>query len=290
MRVGFYQFQPIFGEKEKNLAKVCARLSKVEADLMVLPELFATGYLFRNRNELACMAESIPSGMTTQALLAVSKTKKMFIIGGIAEKVEGFATKSLRHKVKNSSWCLGASVAKGKKIYNSAILVCPNGKVHTYRKVHLFLEEKFLFTPGDKPFPVFDIGNIKIGMLICFDWIFPEASRILALNGAQIICQPANLILPYAHSATLTRALENRVFIILCNRIGEDRRGKKRLKFNGMSQIVDPLGRIIFRASKDQETLKIVEIDPKQTLNKKVTEYNDVIKDRRPELYHKLIK
>jgi len=265
MRVGFYQFQPIFGEKEKNLAIVCARLSKVEADLMVLPELFATGYLFRNRNELACMAESIPSGMTTQALLAVSKTKKMFIIGGIAEKA-------------------------GKKIYNSAILVCPNGKVHTYRKVHLFLEEKFLFTPGDKPFPVFDIGNIKIGMLICFDWIFPEASRILALNGAQIICQPANLILPYAHSATLTRALENRVFIILCNRIGEDRRGKKRLKFNGMSQIVDPFGKIIFRASKDHETLKIVEINPKQALNKKVTEYNDVIKDRRPELYHKLIK
>lgn len=265
MRVGFYQFQPIFGDKEKNLAKVGARLSKVSADLMVLPELFATGYLFRNRNELACLAESIPTGMTTQSLRAVSEKKKMFIVAGIAEKI-------------------------GKKIYNSAILVCPNGKVHTYRKVHLFLEEKFLFTPGNKPFPVFDIGNLKIGMLICFDWIFPEASRILALNGAQIICQSANLILPYAHSATLIRALENRVFIILCNRIGEEGKGQKRLKFNGMSQIVGTRGEILFRASKSREMLKVIDIDPQQALDKKVTIYNDVIKDRRPELYHKLIK
>ncbi len=264
MRVGFYQFQPIFGDKAKNLAKVCARLSKVKADLIVLPELFATGYLFRNRSELANMAESIPAGETTEVLLEISKTKTMHIVAGIAEKVD-------------------------KKIYNSAILVCPDGKVHSYRKVHLFMNEKFLFTPGNKPFPVFDIGRVKIGMLVCFDWIFPEASRILALRGAQIICQPANLILPYAHSATLTRALENRVFLILCNRIGEEKRGKKELKFNGMSQIVDPYGKIIFRAAPDSEILKIVEIDPKQALNKKVTKYNDVIKDRRPELYHKLI-
>jgi predicted amidohydrolase len=265
MRVGFYQFQPIFGDKEKNLAKVIARLSKVNADLMVLPELFATGYLFRNSNELACQAESIPNGMTTQALLAVSKKKSMFIVAGIAEKI-------------------------GKKIYNSAALVCPDGKVHTYRKVHLFLDEKFLFTPGDKPFPVFDVGDLKIGMLICFDWIFPEASRILALNGAQIICQPANLILPYAHSATLTRALENRLFIILCNRIGEEGKGQKRFKFNGLSQIVGTKGEILFRAAKAREVLKVIDIDPQQALDKKVTIYNDVIKDRRPELYHKLIK
>jgi predicted amidohydrolase len=264
MKVGFYQFQPIFGAKEKNLAKVCARLRKVEADLMVLPELFATGYLFRNRKELETMVEPIPNGLTTKALLAISKMKRMFIVAGMAEK-------------------------SGKKIYNSAILVCPNGKVYTYRKVHLFMDEKFLFTPGDKPFPVFDIGKVKIGMLICFDWVFPEASRILALRGAQIICQPANLILPYAHSVTLSRAIENRVFIILCNRIGEEQRGRKRLKFNGMSQVVGTRGEILFRASKDREALKIIDIDPKQALDKKVTKYNDVIKDRFPNLYHKLI-
>ncbi len=265
MRVGFYQFQPIFGTKEKNLAKVCTRLKKVDADLMVLPELFATGYLFRNRKELEAMAEPIPDGLTTKTLLAVSKLKKMFIVAGVAEKT-------------------------GKKIYNSAVLVCPDGKVHTYRKVHLFMDEKFIFSPGDKPFPVFDVGKVKIGMLICFDWVFPEASRILALRGAQIICQPANLILPYAHSVTLSRAIENRLFIILCNRIGEERRGRKYLKFNGMSQVVNTRGKILCRASKEREVLKIIDIDPKMALDKKVTKYNDVIKDRFPKLYHKLIK
>jgi predicted amidohydrolase len=265
MKVGFYQFKPSFGEKEKNLDKVCTRLKKVDAELMVLPELFATGYLFRNRKELETMAEPIPAGKITQALLAISKQKKMFIVAGIAEKA-------------------------GKKIYNSAILVCPNGKVYTYRKVHLFMDEKFLFTPGDKPFPVFDIGKVKIGMLICFDWVFPEASRILALRGAQIICQPANLILPYAQVVTLTRALENRMFIILCNRIGEERRGKKKLRFNGMSQIINNRGEIIFRANRNRETLMVVNINPKKALDKRVTKYNDVIKDRRPKLYHKLIE
>lgn len=265
MKVGFYQFKPIFGEKGKNLAKVCARLNKVDADLMVLPELFATGYLFRNRQELTCLAESIPAGETTQTLLAVAKKKKMFIVAGLAEK-------------------------EREKIYNTAILVCPDGKVYTYRKVHLFMTEKFLFTPGDKSFPVFVIDKLKIGMLVCFDWIFPEASRILALRGAQIICQPANLILPYAHSATLIRALENRVFFILCNRIGEEKRGRKKLKFNGMSQIIDPYGKIIFRAPADVEVIKIVDINPKQALNKKITKYNDVIRDRQPKLYQKLIE
>ena len=265
MKVGFYQFQPIFGAKEKNLAKVCTRLSKVEADLIVLPELFTTGYLFRDRKELEAMAEPIPDGLTTKVLLNVSKLNKMFIVAGVAEKA-------------------------GKKIYNSAILVCPNGKIHTYRKIHLFMDEKFLFTPGDKSFPVFDIGKVKIGMLICFDWVFPEASRILALQGAQIICQPANLILPYAHSVTLSRAIENRVFIILCNRIGEETRGRKHLRFNGMSQIVSISGEILFRATGNREVLKIIDIDPKQALDKKVTKYNDVIKDRFPNLYYKLIK
>jgi len=263
MRVGFYQFQPTFGEKEKNLKKVTNELSKVKADLIVLPELFATGYSFQNRKELMNMAEPVPSGLVTETLLALAQTKKMFIVAGLAEKVYA-------------------------KIYNSSILVCPNGEVYTYRKVHLFMQEKFLFAPGNKPFSVYTVDNVKIGMLICFDWIFPEASRILALMGAQIICQPANLILPYAHSATLVRALENRVFLILCNRIGEEKRGQKRLKFNGMSQIVDPLGQIIFRAPKNQEVLKIVEIDPRQALNKKITKYNDVMTDRRPEFYRRI--
>ncbi|MEO0114667.1 MAG: nitrilase-related carbon-nitrogen hydrolase [candidate division WOR-3 bacterium] len=265
MRVGFYQFYPIFGEKIKNLKKVSDRLMKIKADLIVLPELFATGYFFANRQELNQLAEPIPNGPTTQALLKIAQSKKMAIVAGVAEKTQG-------------------------KIYNSSILVSPYGKVFIYRKVHLFRQEKFLFTPGNKPFPVFDIGGVKIGMLVCFDWIFPEATRILALGGAQIICQPANLILPYAHSATLTRALENRVFIILCNRIGEEKRHQERLKFNGMSQIVDPFGQIIYRAPKDREILKIVKIEPKQALNKKITELNDVISDRRPKLYRKLIR
>jgi predicted amidohydrolase len=173
----------------------------------------------------------------------------------------------------------------GSRIFNSAVLVTPQGEFHAYHKAHLFIDEKDVFDPGDSPFPVFDLGSLKIGMLVCFDHFFPEAARSLALRGAQVICHPSNLVLEYAHLNTITRATENRVFWILANRTGSETLGDKTLAFNGRSQIIAPDGRLLGRAGPDSEETIIVEIDPAEALDKRVTPRNDLFADRRTDLY-----
>ncbi|MGQ9708824.1 MAG: nitrilase-related carbon-nitrogen hydrolase, partial [bacterium] len=244
----------------ENLERVIKRLSDVEADILVLPELCLTGYLFSSRAELARFAEPVPDGPNCSQLLNFCIKQNINLILGIAEK-------------------------SGNRIFNSAILITTSGTIHTYRKIHLFTDEKDIFDPGDLPFPVFTLGQVRVGMLVCFDYFFPESSRTLTLRGAQIICHPANLLLDYAQSMTITRAQENRIFWILANRTGTERLGTKELRFTGKSQIVAPDGRLLVRASAVDEELQIVEINPALALNKNVTGRNDILADRRPELY-----
>jgi predicted amidohydrolase len=249
-----------FGRVERNHDRAVELLTSVEAELYVLPELFNTGYLFESRQQAFQMAEAIPGGRTCQRLLQVSKNRNCIIIGGLAERA-------------------------GDAVYNSAVLVEPNGRVAVYRKIHLFSEEKLWFDPGDKPFQVVDVSGVKIGMMICFDWIFPESMRTLALLGADIVCHPANLVLPYCQNAMVTRCLENRVFAITANRIGFDQRKNDRLSFTGKSQITGHLGEILVRASEDEEEVGVFEIDPALARDKNITDYNHLLSDRRPELY-----
>ena len=260
MLVGYYQFDVKFGQLEDNLAEVADALSAAEADLIVLPELFATGYLFASRSELEGLAESYDGGKTIKTLADIARSREMTIVGGFAEK-------------------------SGGKIYNSAAVVTPAGPAACYRKVHLYNEEKLYFDPGDTPFPLVDVDAVKIGVMICFDWIFPESARTLALKGAQIICHPASLVMPHCPDAMPTRALENRLFTITCDRAGQDVRGEKELSFVGQSQIVAPSGEILHRGPVEGEELFITEIDPTEALNKKISAHNDVLADRRPEFY-----
>ena len=128
------------------------------------------------------------------------------------------------------------------KLYNSAVLVNPNQEFFVYRKTHLFYEEKLIFDKGNTGFEVFVAkGGVKVGIIICFDWIFPEAVRTLALKNADIICQTANLVMPYCQTAMITRALENRIYCLTANRIGKE----KDVFFTGESQIVSYNGQII---------------------------------------------
>ncbi len=261
MRVGIFQFKPKPRAVEENLKRIIDRLSSISADLIVLPELCLTGYLFSSREELRSYAQPVPDGPICNTLLDFCSQRNLNLVLGIPELA-------------------------GKKVFNSAILVTPNGTVHTYRKVHLFGDEKEIFTPGDLPFPVFSFGAVRIGMLVCFDYFFPESARTLALRGAQIVCHPANLILNYAQSMTITRAQENRVFWLLANRIGGEELKDKKMRFTGESQIVAPDGKILARAHPDREQLLIAEINPAQALNKNVTPRNDIFADRRPQLYY----
>ena len=167
-------------------------------------------------------------------------------------------------------------------LYNSAILIGPKGYIGKYRKLHLFMNEKDYFKPGDVGLPVFDIGLCKIGMLVCFDWIFPEVWRILALKGAEIICHPSNLILPgFAQKAVPIHALTNRVYIVTANRIGTE----GDLSFTGLSTIADPKGEILVQASQAEEEVGIKDIDITMARDKMITHRNDVFSDRRPGEY-----
>ena len=255
MKIGFLQFKPEHKKKDKNLQKIREMLKDVFADIIVLPELFNTGYVFETKEELLPLAEDT-SGETVSFLLEIAKEKDMCIVGGFPE-------------------------LSGDKIYNSAGAGLPDGRIYIYRKIHLFDKEKLIFEKGNKGFFVFEFKGVKIGLMICFDWIFPEAARTLALKGAQIICHPANLVLPYCQKALPIRALENRVFICMANRVGEERG----VKFTGKSLICAPDSTILVTANETDECVKVTNINPDIALQKKITELNDLLKDRRPEFY-----
>ncbi len=263
MRIAFYQMHPLLGEVEKNLELIESGLSDAKADLIVLPELATTGYMLGSRERAFELAEPVPGGNTFELMRELASRLNAVIVTGMAER-------------------------DGEKVYNSALAVLPDGSHHVYRKTHLFFEEKELFDPGDTGFFVFDFRGVKIGMMICFDWIFPESARELALQGAQIIAHPANLVLPYCQKAMITRCLENRLFAVTANRYGRETDGKDTLEFTGQSQITGPRGDILLRAETEGDMLGVVEIDPEEALNKWITPKNHVLEDRRVELYRNL--
>lgn len=261
MRIGFYQCDVRFGEVAANVDAVVSQLEQVDADLIVLPELFTSGYQFVSQEELQRLAEPVPDGPTTERLIDLAQRRRLHLVAGLPEQA-------------------------GARCYNSAVIVGPSGFLGCYRKTHLFFEETLFFTPGDTGFRVWDIGPAKIGVMICFDWYYPEAARSLALQGADVLCHPSNLVLPNCPDSMPVRCLENRVFAVTCNRIGREARGgKKPLTYIGSSEIVGPNGVILHRAPRDKEDLTIIDIDPTEARNKHLTPYNDLLRDRRPPLY-----
>lgn len=259
MKVGYIQNSPIFGEKEKNFDQVRKLVRFTKADILVLPELFATGYTFTSKEEVKNLAEASDEE-TANFLKEISTKTGAVIVAGFIEKDDG-------------------------KDYNSSIMVYKNKVIDTYRKIHLFNKEKRWFSPGNKKLTVHNLNGMKIGTMVCFDWMFPEVSRTLALLGAQIIAHPSNLVMPYCQQAMTTRCLENRVFAITANRIGNEKRGKDNFAFTGGSQITSFDGKILSSALKDKTLVDVVEIDITKSNNKMINEYNDILKDRRKEFY-----
>jgi len=260
MRIGFVQFDVRFGDADWNLGKTSEAIGSVEADLVVLPELCTSGYLFTSQQEAAEAAEPADNGPAVQCWRRIAASRNVHIVAGMAERA-------------------------GEHIYNSAVLVRPSGEVEIYRKTHLFDREKLWFTPGDSGFNVFDIGEARVGLMICFDWIFPESCRTLALNGAEIICHPANLVMPYCQDAMVTRCIENRVFSITANRTGIERRGGLEFRFTGRSRIIGPYGDVLAEGPQRDEAVQVVEVDPSQARNKALGEHNNLFDDRRPDMY-----
>ena len=260
MKAAFIQFDPVFGEIEVNINKAVGLVERTGAEIIVLPELFNTGYLIVSKDEAFDLSEPIPGGKTTEALSAAAREKNAHIVAGLIER-------------------------ENDNLFNSAVVISPSGYLGKYRKIHLFSEEKLWFQPGDLGFNVFDIGICKIGVMVCFDWFFPESMRTLALKGADLICHSANLVLPFCQDAMITRCLENRVFAVTANRTGEENRKGEKLHYTGKSQITGPDARILYQAGAETEEIGIAEIDVNLSRDKNLNLYNHILLDRRKDFY-----
>jgi len=270
-RVAALQTRPVFGDVEANVARALASASTVDAALYVFPELMTSGYAFASRAEARALAET-PGGREAYApgLHALSKwarARRAFVIAGFPEK-------------------------GGARVYNSSALIGPDGRVRdVYRKLHLFDDEKLWFAPGDRAPRLSRVGAARVGMLICFDWRFPEIWRVLALQGADVIAHPSNLVVPRAaQMATPVRALENKVYVVTANRVGADVRPDRRIAFTGRSQIVGPEGLVLARAGSAGTRALVADLDLAQARAKKFGRTrNDIFKDRRPEFYGRVV-
>ena len=257
--IAVVQLKPILLDVITNVRRALAFLEKTRADFVVLPELFTTGYTFKHQDEVQTVSSGLDDPIL-EPIYEISKDRSMGICGGYAERADG-------------------------RTYNSSFFIGDGKLVANYRKTHLFSHEKEFFTPGDTGFSVCDYKGVRFGMMICFDWFFPEAARTLALLGAEVILHPANLVLPYCQRAMFARAVENRVFIVTANRVGREKNGRRENRFAGGSVIVSPKGEYLLEMDERTESYETIQIDPATARNKKVTDRNDLFADRRPEMY-----
>ena len=263
MKIGFLQFAPALGDVQATMWSIDRLVGGTTLpDLLVLPELCNSGYNFQSEDQAWETSETIPGGRFVRYLEGLCRRLGVYVVSGLNER-------------------------DGDKLYNSAVLVGPDGYVGKYRKLHLFMNEKDYFQPGDAGLPVFDIGLCRVGMLVCFDWQFPEVWRVLALTGADVICHPSNLVLPgLAQSAVPIHALTNRFYVVTGNRIGTERD----LTYTGLSIVANPKGKVLVQAPASEECLGLVEVDINLARDKNVTARNNIAVDRRPAEYSLLVQ
>jgi len=266
VRIALAQISCKRGDKAKNIRKIEAKVTKakrLDAKLVVFPELSLTGYTLRD--QIYELAETIP-GKSTTALENLAKKTGTYIVFGMPE---------LSEKTQAT-------------IYNTAVLVGPDGFIGKYRKMYLpthsVFEEKRYFRPGYQT-AVFETELGKIGLIICYDIFFPEVSRLVRLSGAQlIVCISASPATRRSFFETLTvaRAIENVAFLAYVNLVGlEDG-----LQFWGGSRLIGPNGKVLAKAKYDKEDVAIGEIDYADV--RPIETFVPTLKDLRPELFDKL--
>lgn len=256
-KTAIIQFAPVLGDIQINTDKIKGFLGDLgDVDLVVLPELASTGYNFTDIEMAASLSEKPASSNYVEMLAAMARTNNQYIVSGFSEKADD-------------------------GLYNSSLLIGPQGLEGIYRKMHLFMNERNFFRPGEGGLKVYDTGFCLMGMQICFDYLFPEPWRILAQHKAEVIIHPSNLLTQNAMKVLPGIALMNKVFIITANRIGTE----GDLTFNGSSMILTPNGDLHARATSDKTEVLTAEIDPGIAQNKMITSMNHVFNDRRPEQY-----
>ena len=256
------------GDPAKNLSvmNLWARKASAQgARLVIFPECALTGYCFESVEEARLLAETIP-GPSTTTMGALARELGVYLVYGLVER-------------------------DGERVFNALAFVGPEGPIgNGYRKVHLpYLGLDRFATPGDRPFCVEETPLCRIGLHICYDAGFPESARVLTLQGADLIVLPTNWppgSEEFAVHGIPTRALENNVYAIAANRVGEERG----FRFVGRSSICSPRGKVLAFGDSEVEQLLLAEIDPACSREKRIVRVPgkhviDRIRDRRPEFY-----
>ena len=267
MLIAGIQTDVVFQDVNANLTALESQVRSEVArgtQLTVFPECFTTGYCFDSLDDAMALAENVP-GPTTERIAKLCKELNTFVVCGMLEK-------------------------SGTQLFNTAVLVGPDGLIGSYRKVHLpFLGVDRFTTPGDRPFEVFEAAGVRIGMLICYDGGFPEASRVLAIQGADIILLPTNWPPGGAYMAEFSincRAMENGVYFAAVNRVGTE----NGFTFIGKSRICSPVGATMTSIDNDTPGILRAEIDPAAARAKRIVRIPgrhiiDRMADRRPDMY-----
>lgn len=261
MKVAQIQFSPKLGDCKYNLDTISNYLNDiVDVDLIVLPELINSGYKMDGYDHAMEVANQSDCSSYVEFLREHSNNKNINIVSGYLEK-------------------------QGDILYNSSVFVSPDGFIGNYRKMHLFMDEKKIFRPGDVGLPVFTIGEYRMGMLICFDYLFPEIWRIMALNGVDLVVHPSNLITQNAYIVVPAQALMNGYYIITSNRTGTE----DDITFCGKSFIVDPRGNVISEMGETEEAVSFTRFEPANSRDKMITTGNHMLDDRRPAFYKDIL-
>ena len=184
-------------------------------------------------------------------------------------------------KKAKTTLAVGMPEIENGKYYNTSVVIGARGYVAKHQKTHLFYKESKFFEKGKTKPTLFELGKYKIGLGVCYDYMFPEFWRFLALKGADLFVNTANYKYDYGLRLMQTRAIENGVVTINTNRIGTERG----LTFRGGSIIVNARGKILKQASTNKTEIFVVDVDLNQSRNKKWNPYNDLFKDRRPDMY-----
>jgi predicted amidohydrolase len=270
MRIAVGQFEPRIGEKRENVVRTLELIDEAAergAELVVLPELCNSGYMFASQEEAESLAEPVPDGPTVAAWLERCATHGIVLVAGIAER-------------------------DGDLLYNSAVVLAPNGHIGTFRKLHLWNEENRWFAKGDRGVPVFDTPVGRIATIVCYDGWFPECYRLAALGGADLVCIPTNWVpIPGqaegqpAMATILCQAAahSNSIVVAAADRIGVER-GQP---FIGQSVIVSHTGwPLSGPASVDGAELLVADVDLDEVRRaRQWNQFNDPLRDRRPDTY-----
>jgi predicted amidohydrolase len=271
-KIAGVQMDCSFANVERNLATIrrgLADAAAMGARLVIFPECALTGYCYRSLDEALPCAQPLP-GPAGDVLAADCRRLGVFAIAGLLERGE-----------------------RG-ELFNSCLLVGPDGLIGSYRKIHLpYLGIDRFATPGDRPFTVHDLGGLKVGINICYDGSFPESARVLTVLGADLVVLPTNWPTGARTTVCLTeaRAIENHIYYAAVNRVGEERG----FRFIGTSRIIDPDGGVMAQAGPDHPEILVAEIDPAWARAKRVIKVPgeheiDRVGHRRPEMYGPLTR